>query len=77
MSIRLIGCTEEYEGQVRGGLMILKFVTKGRQALPPPKNSYKDMNPPLNMHQQLRSPHKFKGQSMDLSLPPVRILKIV
>ena len=55
----------------------LKFVTKGRQTLTPHKNSYKDMNPLLNLYQQLRSPHKFQGQSMDISLPPVRILKMV
>ena len=121
MSIRLIGCTEESEGQVRtdqvlrgqvrtekvktdqigtvqyiigqpvtdqvvtvqimiregvkntqrgGALMILKFVTKGRQALPPPKNSYKDMNPPLNMHQQLRSPQNFRVKAWVYLYPP-------
>ena len=94
MSIRIIGCLEESEGQVRtdqvltgqvrkgkvktdqiiteqvnigqpvtgqvGTVQImiregvqstqrggaLKFVTKGRQTLTHPKNSYKDMSPP-------------------------------
>ena len=38
----------------------LKFVTKGRQTLTPPKNSYKDMYPPLNLQQQLRPSLNFR-----------------